>query len=91
MTYSEENLTMIEKMASLYMSVSDIATIIDVPPETLRRDLSCKGSDVEKAYTRGKVASKLELRKQEMALARVGSPLALENCRKAYLDMEDDE
>ena len=50
-----------------------------------------KGSDVEKAYHRGKVSTKLELRKQEIMLARVGSPLALENSRRALLDMEDDE
>lgn len=91
MTYSPEKLTMIEKLASLYMTISEIASIIDVPAETLRRDVASKGSDVEKAYTHGKVSTKLELRKQEMMLARVGSPLALENSRRALLDMEDDE
>ena len=34
---------------------------------------------------------KLELRKQEIQLAQVGSPLALENARQALIDMEEDE
>lgn len=91
MMYSQENLVMIEKLASLYMTISEIAIVIDVPAETLRRDIANKGSAAEKAYTRGKVSTKLELRKQELMLARVGSPLALENIRRALLDMEDDE
>lgn len=43
------------------------------------------------AYNRGKVATKVELRKQEIMLAKVGSPVALDNCHRALLDMEDDE
>lgn len=82
---------MVEKLASLYMTVSDIATVIDVYPEQLRRDIKMRQSEVGKAYARGKVASKLKLRKQEMALAQVGSPLALENSRRALIDMEEDE
>ncbi len=44
-----------------------------------------------KAYHRGKVLSKVQLRSQEMKLAQIGSPLALDNTRKNLLDMEDDE
>lgn len=91
MMYSPTDLEKIEKLASLYMTISEIASLIDVPAEQLRRDIAVKGSDVEKAYHHGKVATKLELRKQEIMLARVGSPLALENSRRALLDMEDDE
>lgn len=49
------------------------------------------GTDVSKAYRRGKAASKVKLHSQEMMLAQVGSPLALENARDNLLDMEDDE
>ena len=48
MMYSQENLEMIEKLASLYMTISEIASLIDVPAEQLRRDIAVKGSDVEK-------------------------------------------
>lgn len=49
------------------------------------------GTDVSKAYRRDKAASKVKLHSQEMMLAQVGSPLALENARANLLDMEDDE
>ncbi len=48
-------------------------------------------SDVSKAYRRGKAASKVKLHSQEMMLAQVGSPLAIENAHRNLLDMEDDE
>lgn len=91
MTYSATELQQIEQMASLYLSISDIAIVLGVNPENLRRDIKIKGSPAEKAYTKGKVSSKIALRKQEMMLAKVGSPLALDNVRRALMDMEDDE
>lgn len=91
MTYSEKELEQVEKLASLFMPISDIAIILGMDAETLRSHIKNRESGVSKAYTRGKVSSKLELRKQEMLLAKVGSPLAVENCRKSLLDMDDDE
>ncbi len=91
MTYSTLQLEQIEKMAALYMTITDIATILNVSSEQLRWDISQKESDVSKAYHKGKASLKLALRTQETMLAKVGSPLALENCRKNLLDMEDDE
>lgn len=91
MTYSTLQLQQIEKMAALYMTITDIASILDVSAEQLRWDISQKDSDVAKSYHKGKASLKLALRTQEALLAKVGSPLALENCRKNLLDMEDDE
>lgn len=91
MNYSEQQLLQIEKLSALYMTITDIAMLINVNTETLREDIGCKQSEVHCAYLRGKATSKLTLRKQEMKLAMVGSPLALENCRISLLVMEDDE
>ena len=91
MTYSDLQLQQIEKMAALFLPISDIATILNVPADKLRFDISQTNSEVSKAYHKGKAALKLALRQQETMLAKVGSPLALENCRKNLLDMEDDE
>lgn len=91
MTFTEEELKQIEQMASLYMSISDIATILGVWPEELRRQVKIKGNLASIAYNKGKTMRKLELRKQEIQLAQVGSPLALENARQALIDMEEDE
>lgn len=64
---------------------------MQIPTEVLREDIHSLNSPANLAYYNGKNATKLLLREQEMQLAKVGSPLALENCRQALLDMEDDE
>lgn len=91
MNYSDEELKKIEQWAQIYLTVSDMAIILDVPAEALREDINNKSSKAFKAYHKGKVLSKLKLREQEMKLALIGSPLALDNTRKNLLDMEDDE
>lgn len=64
---------------------------LDVSPTLLREDIADRNSEVSKRYHRGKAASRVKLLHQEMQLAYVGSPLALENTRNNLLDMEDDE
>ena len=91
MNYSQDCLTEIENMASLYLPISDMAVILDIPADVLREDIANHSSDVSKAYRRGKIASKLKLHKQEMTLAMIGSPQALANARENLLDMEEDE
>lgn len=68
-----------------------MAVTLDIPEPDLRAAIADPASEARKRYVKGKAATKLELRRQEIMLARVGSPLALENCRQALLDMEDDE
>ena len=91
MTYSEEELQQIEQYASIYLKISDMAVILGVPAEQLRSDIADHNTEVRLRYRRGKAASKVKLLHQEMMLAQVGSPLALENARLALIDMEDDE
>lgn len=91
MTYTEEQLEQIEKFASIYLKISDMATVLDVPAEVLRWDISQRETEVSKRYHKGKAASKVKLLSQEMLLAQVGSPLAVENAHRNLMDMEDDE
>lgn len=91
MEYTEEMLTQIEGFASIYLPISDMAVILGVHPERLRMDIANRHTEVSRRYLRGKAASKVKLHQQEMQLAYVGSPLALENARKNLMDMEDDE
>lgn len=91
MTYSDSDLARIEDLASIFIKISDIAVILDVPPEELRDDIASRSSPAYRAYRRGKVRSIIELRRQEMEFARAGSPLAAESTARALLDMEDDE
>ena len=89
--YTTEILDDIEKYASIYLKISDMAVILDVPAEQLRSDIADRSTEVSKRYHRGKAASKVKLLHQEMQLAYVGSPLALENAQRNLMDMEDDE
>ena len=91
MNYSEDVLQEIEKYASIFLPISDMAVILDIPADQLREDIKDRQNEASKAYLRGKIASKVKLHAQEMQLAQVGSPLALENAAKNLLDMEDDE
>ena len=89
--YSKEVLEQIEQYASIYLKISDMAVILDVPAEQLREDIADRSTEVSKRYHRGKATSKVKLLHQEMQLAYVGSPLALENAQRNLMDMEDDE
>lgn len=91
MTFTEKELEQIEQLASLYLPVTDIATVMGVRPEELRKQIRIKDDPVAIAYQKGKTMRKVQLRKQEIQLAQIGSPLALENARLALIDMEDDE
>ena len=91
MTYSDNELQQIEQFASIYLKISDMAVILGIPAEILREDIADKSTAVSQHYRRGKAASKVKLLAQEMQLAQVGSPLAIENTHRNLLDMEDDE
>ena len=91
MNYSVEELQQIEQYASIYLKISDMAVILGVPAESLRSDIADQNMEVSLRYRRGKAASKVKLLHQEMMLAQVGSPLAIENTHRNLLDMEDDE
>lgn len=91
MKYTEKQLEKIELLAQLFTKPSEIAIYIGVPEQALKVDINCEGHPARNAYIKGKLAQKLEIRKQMAALARVGSPAAIEMSEKALLDMEDDE
>ena len=88
---NEEVLTQIEQYASIYLKISDMAVILDIPAEQLRSAIADRTTEVSKRYHRGKATSKIKLLHQEMQLAYIGSPLALDNTSRNLMDMEDDE
>lgn len=91
MTYSEDVLQQIEQFASIYLKISDMAVILGIHFEVLRSDIADRSTEVSKRYLRGKATSKVKLLHQEMMLAQMGSPLAIDNTHRNLLDMEDDE
>jgi hypothetical protein len=91
MNFTPEQLEQIEKYASIYLPITDIAMLMDIPADMLRDEIRNKSTEVSRAYHKGKAASRVKLHHQEMLLAQVGSPLAIENAHRNLLDMEDDE
>lgn len=91
MQLPEEQLTQVEKYASIYLPISDMAILMNIPTDLLWDEIRNRATEVSKAYHRGKAASRVKLHHQEMLLAQVGSPLAIENAHRNLLDMEDDE
>lgn len=91
MKYSQEQLAKIEELAAIYTPPTEIAIEIDVPEHAFKIDIAMPDSDARKAYIKGNMSQKTEIRRQMALLARVGSPLALQMSEKALLEMEDDE
>ena len=91
MTYTQDELDRIQELASIFMSISDIAQLLNVSEFQLRSDINAPQTSVHNAYFRGKAMAKEELLRQEMRLAKTGAPQALENTKHALHDMEDDE
>ena len=59
--YTEEMLNQVEQYASIYLKISDIAVLFDIPAEQLREDIADRSTEVSKRYHKGKAASKVKL------------------------------
>ena len=91
MDYSDEFIEKVRELAEALTPVSDIAALLDVDESTLRDELSNKLSPVRKAYDKGKATPAMTLRKQELELAKVGSPLAVQLTAAYVKDIIIDE
>lgn len=74
----------IAELAAALTPVEDIAVLLDIDADELRMQLADTSSPVRKAYLKARANTALMLRKQEIELARVGSPLAVQ-LTNAYL------
>jgi hypothetical protein len=68
----------IKEYAACLMSIPDIAVLAGVNMDELKEQIADRSSAVSKAYYLGKAETVLEIRRQEVALAKAGSPLAVE-------------
>ena len=66
----------LEEWASLYLTVDEIAILLDVNVDELRREFKNSNSNNSKAYHRGKLQTTLALRRQTKLFAEKGSPQA---------------
>ncbi len=91
MDYSTEQLQRVSELAGFLTPVSDIAVMMGVDVDVLRIDIRDRSSSVSLAYHKAKAETALKLRKQELELANVGSPLAVQLTNGYLLNMDSDE
>lgn len=88
MEYNEELLLKIEEYAGLLTSISDIAVLLDLNEDELRDDITNKMTTVSLRYRKAKAATELKLRRQEIDLAKLGSPIAIDLVQKYKLTQQ---
>ena len=86
MEYNEEQIKQIREYASLLMTIQDIATMLDLDIDIFRSDIADISSPVAVGYRKGKIGTTMELRKQEIEMAKLGSALAVELTQKYILE-----
>lgn len=91
MIFSKQIVEQVGKLAGIFLPISDIAAIIGVDADELRREINRKSSEVGKEYRRVKAVTKAQLQAKEMQLAKIGSPLGIESTKQALINMELDE
>ena len=91
MDYSTQQLLKVSELAGFLTPISDIAVIMCIDVDVLRMDIRDRSTPVSLAYHKAKAETALKLRKQELELANVGSPLAVQQTKGYLLDMESDE
>jgi hypothetical protein len=72
----DEKLEKIEEYSSLFLTIEDIALMIDVETEWFLGELSDLNSAVSKAYRRGRLQTEIEQRRRTKMFAEKGSPQA---------------
>ena len=71
-----EELSKIEDLASLFLTVKEIAFECDLQETELRREIRGGTSARAKAYFKGKIKTKIAMRRQMLDFAIAGSPQA---------------
>lgn len=89
--YSEEQIQKIGEYASLLMTITDIAVLIDIDEDFLRNDIAIKSSEVSKVYRLNKAQTILELHRQEIELAKLGSPISVEITNNYIINQQANE
>ena len=91
---SEEWTAVLDRIAELARDltpISEIAALLDINEDMLRMEINDKSSPVRHAYMKAKAETARELRKNELELAKVGAPLAVQLTSNYPKEMQADE
>lgn len=86
--YSDEQIQKIGEYAGLLMTITDISVLIDIDEDFLRSNISDKSTEISKIYRLSKTQTILELHRQEIELAKLGSPLSIELTKQYIIDQK---
>lgn len=76
MNFTDEELKKVKEYASLFLSLDDIAILLEKDADSFRDEFRDKFGELYKAYRYGQVISKKELRIPVIKMAKHGSPQA---------------
>ena len=88
MKLTSDQLAEVENLASFFFSPDEIAIVVDLDMADLEDELLDDTSEVYRAYKRGLLKSKLELRKSILTLAKQGSGPAQTLALRVLDDLE---
>lgn len=88
MEYTGPELEKIGEYAGLLMTITDIAILMNIDEDELRSDISDNSNNVYRTYRLSKIRTTLELHRQEIELAKLGSPLSIELTQKYIIDQK---
>jgi len=91
MTYSNEILLQIKEYAGYLLLPEQIAQLLDINTDEFKAALRKKDHPVKKAYEMGKLETILALRKQEIQLAKLGSPMAVDLVNRFIIEQKQGE
>lgn len=91
MPFPKDIIDGISSLASDLTPVSEIAALLGIDEDALRSELCDTSSEVRRAYLKAKAGTAHMLRRQEIELAKVGSPLAVQLTSTYIRDMTADE
>lgn len=76
MNLNDEQLQQIEQYAAAFMTVDQIAALVDMPVDQLREEICLHTKPASKAYRKGKAQSIYDIKSKVVKLAKAGSPQA---------------
>lgn len=89
--YSDEQISQIRDLAAALTPISDIAILMNLDVYQLRDALADPANPVSQAYRRAKAETMLSIRRNELQLASMGSPLAVQLAGSYLINMNNDE
>jgi hypothetical protein len=85
---TDDELVKLQDYASLFLTPVEIALLLDWDAGVLLKMIKNKKTVISKTYNKGKLISKIELRRNTIKMAKHGSPQAEEYCDK-YQRLQD--